>query len=978
MPLGGRIVKYTPEQEKAIKCVDKDLVVTAGAGAGKTRVLVDRIIYIIEQGLAKIDEIVAITYTRKAALEIMERLRSEIKRRGNSKEFINAKEMLGIAYIGTIHGFCLRLLQENPVEADLDPSVQILEQPRAMAILKESVSKAIIKGLEDEKVFDMVAEFGYDKLSSELFELLIKLRNQGLNGVPRECIQGQQEKTIAGLIKRALNIYTDKKSEMNVIDYEDQLQMTQKMLKGHTEVLEYYREKFKFIMVDEYQDLNFVQDSILRMLGQGTNLFVVGDKKQSIFGFRGARVELFGKLFSDLKRKGQDIVLRDNFRSSKGIIQFVNKCFDNLMEDYESIVHHRPVSEIPAVHFLLPKSDGNMDDRKKLEGCMIAGKILEMIYCDDVKVFDKDKGEYRRPVFGDFTILLRKRTHRDYFIKALEDAGIPYYVAESGSIIEESRCVRDLINALETIECKDKIALYGTLTRLMGADDEKLAEFVMEYKNLEYGLEGKALKQDFKSLNKAFDVIIRWMGYKERLTLYELIKRIIDDTGLLDMAASIGEQEISALFKFLDYARDCDEMGCNLEEFMDELNYIGEEVNEPFITEEANDAVKFMTIHSSKGLEFPIVILADAASNFERANSTILFEPEAGIAVKNQDKYKKDQDKYKKVKEFIEQKERQEAKRLLYVALTRARDYLVISGELKSGNQDNFIKWLYRDEYIDEHIIIKNKPEEFDAFDGFNKQSSKQKPVVPRRFKETNIKVSNVLSVTSLAEYTRCPRRFYLKNILGLYENVFFDEIDQGSDRLPAYERGEIVHKILEKHPEFQIGEIDEIVKGSSEKELCKQDEVFIKQCLENYINSCICNLTGKSISEMPIFYRLSEQNYMSGKIDRIILNEDKAVIIDFKTNEQMASDVLKSYELQLKSYALAIGEILDIPVNKGYIASLYEGVMYEVDVTRESLSRCKILLEDIFYKTSNFMSAESFEKAKSCDYCGYKGEICK
>jgi ATP-dependent helicase/nuclease subunit A len=79
MPLGGRIVKYTPEQEKAIKCVDKDLVVTAGAGAGKTRVLVDRIIYIIEQGLAKIDEIVAITYTRKAALEIMERLRSEIK-----------------------------------------------------------------------------------------------------------------------------------------------------------------------------------------------------------------------------------------------------------------------------------------------------------------------------------------------------------------------------------------------------------------------------------------------------------------------------------------------------------------------------------------------------------------------------------------------------------------------------------------------------------------------------------------------------------------------------------------------------------------------------------------------------------------------------------------------------------------------------------------------------------------------------------
>ncbi|HHX24047.1 MAG TPA: UvrD-helicase domain-containing protein, partial [Thermoanaerobacterales bacterium] len=140
-------MNYTPEQKKAIETVDQSLVVTAGAGAGKTRVLVDRIIYLLTNGFADIDQIVAITYTKKAALEIRERLRREIKKQKTNLTLSESLKKLGIAYIGTVHSFCLRILQENPVEANIDPNAKVLEEYRGKAWLKDCIQEAIINNL---------------------------------------------------------------------------------------------------------------------------------------------------------------------------------------------------------------------------------------------------------------------------------------------------------------------------------------------------------------------------------------------------------------------------------------------------------------------------------------------------------------------------------------------------------------------------------------------------------------------------------------------------------------------------------------------------------------------------------------------------------------------------------------------------------------------------------------------------------------
>ena len=172
-------MKYTPEQQKAIETVDKNLVVTAGAGAGKTRVLVARILYIIKQGMADIDEIVAITYTNKAALEIRDRLRKEMMKEKNDRVFLKNLRKLGIAYIGTIHSFCLRLLKENPVEAGIDPDVKILEEYRANAWLKDSIEETVLDNLENKFVFQLTFELGFSKLVRELYNTMLKMQNQG-------------------------------------------------------------------------------------------------------------------------------------------------------------------------------------------------------------------------------------------------------------------------------------------------------------------------------------------------------------------------------------------------------------------------------------------------------------------------------------------------------------------------------------------------------------------------------------------------------------------------------------------------------------------------------------------------------------------------------------------------------------------------------------------------------------------------------
>ncbi|MDD4569016.1 MAG: UvrD-helicase domain-containing protein [Tepidanaerobacteraceae bacterium] len=970
-------MKYTPEQKKAIKTVDQNLVVTAGAGAGKTRVLVDRILYILEQGLADIDEIVAITYTKKAALEIRERLRKEIKMRRSDSDYSKVLERLGIAYIGTIHSFCLRLLQENPVEAFIDPDVRVLEEYRAKAWLKESIQETIINNLENKTVFQMTSEMGFAKLSKEIYGSMVKMLNQGLRySLIEKMAESQEEKILAMLIKKSHKLYNLQKDKEVFLDYEDILQKTLNLLKNNQELLMDYRKKFKYILIDEYQDLNFVQDAILRLLENGTNLFVVGDKKQSIYGFRGARVELFEKLREDLQSRGQVLTLKDNFRSDVRIINLINRSFDGLMDGYEPIDAHRCHEGNRNLCILMPECNGLMRERRQQEGEFIAKKILEMMDDESIKIFDKYKKEYRDPTYRDFSVLLRRKTHLKHYIDAFKAYGIPYHVADTGSLTENP-CVKKLLCALKTIEYKDNINLYGTLSQLLGVKDESLAEYVIEREELMSGITEDADYNGIsENLVKDFQLIRRWCKIKDSATLRELAGIVVADTMLLSTQSDLLETE--NLFKFLDLCRDYDEQGYTLKEFLEELSDFGEDQQEAIDVTEDEDVVRFITIHSSKGLEFPIVILADSGQEISGKSSEVLFEPGLGIAIK------KDRDKWESLKKALEQKEIEEAKRLLYVALTRARDYLLISGEMKSDKKDSFLKWLNPESVSTDEktpiVLIKEPPEvmkqDVKAL-GFNNRKT--------RFRETqfcpgSVAVPKHFSVTLLGEFLRCPRRCYLSRVIGIPEKAFYKH-DDGLPMLSAKDRGTIVHELIEKiHLEnIKVKDYKKLLDKYYKLPLTAEDREFIERCLKNYLKSDLYSkASGVIYPEMPFTYHLGDCFYITGKIDHLILKKESAGVIDVKTNTRIASFLMEAYRLQLKAYALAVKEIYNVKISKATIASLFEGKTIEVDTSPSSLEQCKSQICNIINRIeSRDFKANTGEKV-NCNFCGYKGRLCR
>lgn len=681
-------MELTPLQKEAIETIDRSLVVTAGAGAGKTKVLVGRMFYILQQGLANIDEIAAITYTKKAALEMKERLRREMKMRKEESNISKNLSRLSTAYIGTIHSFCLRLLKENPVEAAIDPEAEVAKEYQADAWLKESVQEAIIKKLEDERVFELTSEMGFAKLSNELYQNVVKIQNQGasLETLEKTAIS-EDEKVLVMLIEESLKIYSDKKERRCVLDYEDILEKALYMFEKNPEILKSYQRKFKFILVDEYQDLNFIQDKILRLLGENTNLFVVGDKKQSIYGFRGARVELFEKLKSDLEKTGKSLSLKDNFRSNNQIIEFVNRNFKDIMEDYEYIYYKRK-HDGENICFLIQENSGSMRERRQIEAKLIAEKIVEMISDDSIRVYDNITHEYRKPSYRDFAVLFRRKTHISCYINEFRARGIPFYIAEAG-LLKESYGVKNLLLGLSAIEYKDDINVYGALSRLLNVSDDEIAAYILAGKKLEDIFDEETDSAELtEALAKAFKLFRRWVKMKDRSTIKQLAGQIIKDSKLLDFIISKDIIDAESLFRFLDLCSDYDEDGFTLKEFLEELSNWGLEYQEAVDVSEKEDVVKFITIHSAKGLEFPIVILADSGQGVRLVSDEILFDPEAGIALK------KDKEKWDKLKAFLDNKEVEEAKRLLYVALTRAMDYLVISGDIASDKRESFLKWL--------------------------------------------------------------------------------------------------------------------------------------------------------------------------------------------------------------------------------------------------------------------------------------------
>jgi len=732
-----------PDRDRAVMS-PRNVVVTAGAGTGKTYLLVEKILHKVRKENVPVEKILALTFTEKAANEMRQRLR----RQGPIADLEKAE-------IGTIHGFCTHLLRQYPIEAGVAPDFEVDEgsvfrkrfdeawprwldeelgpSARRPRQWQEVLRKVDLKSLRElaERLcsFDVPLERGDGAKLLEKFVRELAASNPKLAAAlakkadppktvrtPAAILARDLHRIDEALTSRAVALvdvfarrFRDDYLRAGYVSFDGILHLVHELLLSRTfpDVLRAQRERFSCILVDEFQDTDPVQGRIIRLLSEdkdGTfvpgKLFLVGDPKQSIYSFRGADIVAYDRLIRDVLDQGAEhAVLKTNFRSHGRIIDFVNDAFARLIvKNGELQPSYDPIS---------PSADAEQE----FQGPSIEAVVIENASAEQSREMEAEevtdwiwtrRGEisYRK-----VAILLRSLVNVGPYLEALRARGIPY-VVEGEKYYYGATEILDFINLLRAVENPhDRIAIAGVLrSPFGGAADQELYE---RRRSLDYRL---------PSAWPIFGFLKRWNEEAGKIGVGQLIDRIFEESYALEVAQAgyHGEQATANLLKLRQKAADLETKGgCTLREFLDvvrvSIRDLEEEGESP-LADETLDAVRVLSIHKSKGLEFPVVILPDLhrqkrgvtieTLRYDRSENVLGVKlgdvMNAGAAA---------------LAHLDRERAREEWRRLLYVAITRAEDRLVLLGSAKS-NAETFLGLLMPDfkTHVEERRLPYKRP----------------------------------------------------------------------------------------------------------------------------------------------------------------------------------------------------------------------------------------------------------------------------
>jgi ATP-dependent helicase/nuclease subunit A len=817
--------RLKPEQAIAAHTLDRHLSVTAGPGSGKTTVLVERYLEILRTQNVSVDNIVAITFTNRAANEMRERVRTRIDEllrdaEGDERRrWLRHKRSLEGAVVTTIHGFCSRLLHEFPVEANIDPQFVLLDEHQAAmmleAVVDEALSDAIHHG--NEKIVQLTqAVGGRGSLARVLADFYLDFRGEGLSlpeikdrtapnhagqrdyaaavaeldarmsalfAVPvrtpsarqkremlaaawpslraivaepptdrtiakytqaiedfhevrpsrrgndadavrlvDEMLWGENSKSddrLAGklpclgfdLLARnyasaVLNLMheierrlDDEKQRLSVVDFDDLQLRTLKLVNEHPEVLNSLTGRYKFFLVDEFQDTNGLQRDLMKKLAlrSGANLFIVGDRKQSIYGFRGADVDVFREMTEAIEANGGvQQPLHLNFRSQPPLIECLNFLFAKVFHaraevpadqlDQLGFVEHEPSiaargtdDNPPLVEMLVsilpdgrrfggdsededegPRDKYDSRDARERDAAQLVERITELTaggYAHGSSANSDSAQNARAFNYGDIAILFRALTVVGTYEGAFRRAGIPYLTVQGKGFYQREE-ITDLIQLLRFLDnTTDEIALAAVLrSPLCGISDNALlalrsapltGEPVEERKLPRRNL-WRAIRrhheiqfideQDHAQLDRAaefLDVMIRRRG---RYAIAELLRVAVSETDFMAVIAANfdGAQRITNIEKLFRLAETFEKSGQLIRDFVHYVKEFEEEggrESEGQMDKTAN-VVRLMTIHQAKGLEFPVVIIPDLhRSQSQREGGPYVLDRHRGFTV---------------------------------------------------------------------------------------------------------------------------------------------------------------------------------------------------------------------------------------------------------------------------------------------------------------------------------------------------------
>ena len=726
-------------QKEAVEYLDGPLLILAGAGSGKTRVLTYKIAYLLEKKIVKPWEILAITFTNKAAKEMKERVEGLVG--------AEAQDM----WLGTFHSVCVRILKREIELLGYSRDFNIFDE-----IDKDKVIKEVMKKLNiDDKIYPT------GLIKSEISKAKEVMKDD--KQYAKDAMGDFRKEEIA----KVYTMYQQTLRTNNSIDFDDIIMLTVQLFLEHPDRLEYYQEKYKYVLVDEYQDTNKTQFLLISLLTAGTgNICVVGDESQSIYGFRGADITNilnFEKEFPSAKI----IKLEENYRSTKNILNAANEVIKNNSSKIDKVLWTQ-------------NKEGEKINYKTLNN-----EYEEVEYVVET-IDDLCRKENKK--YSDFAVLFRTNAQARVLEEVFMRTGTPYKLI-GGIKFYARKEIKDIISYLKLINNKnDNIALKRIINEpKRGIGDTALDK--LDQMAQDKGMSIFELIQDnmnLAGLRSAGNIILfrdmmnDLMSNKETFKVSDLIKRVLKVSGYEDMLNAEGTKETEIRFEnlmeFIGVAIEFENENAEntLEDFLDSIALVSDVDN----LDESTEAVTLMTMHSAKGLEFDDVFLVGMEEG--------LFPSKRSIE---------------------EDASTEEERRLCYVAITRAKDQLFLTNTKKRtlyGSTSFSLPSRFIDE-IPDNLLTEDSIENKESR-GIKRQSS----FLDDEYKRVETYLSNRDRVQSTVS-TFKPQN---KPKIGVSVESFLKNLG-GATAAPQkqIEPGEMKYKVgMEvKHKKFGVGTIQNI-----------------------------------------------------------------------------------------------------------------------------------------------------------------------
>lgn len=1091
------------ETREAIRtALDRNFFVEAGAGTGKTTVLVDRIVAILRNGHATVDELVVITFTRLAAAELATRVRERLEETRDTTEseeerarLEEALYALPRARIETIHAFAAGLLRERPVEAGLDPGFEEMDDLSAslafdeayqdwLATLlnpedgerPEAVWRALNRGLDLRHLREVVEQVHhhrsllplvhddvpapdihgflarFEQDVDELEEILARCRNPADHGAqqirmlmaqrddlravrndrdalerailhlpkisqkgartswvdPADCDRQKEicrelneavdeikrdlrAEAIAGLLPLAEDFvrgYTEQRRRTGRAEFEDLLIWARDLLRDRPEVRRYFRERFRCILVDEFQDTDPLQVEILLYLcGEEPDgvaardwrelrpapgrLFLVGDPKQSIYRFRRADISIY----EWVKRHvlpGDLCTITQNFRSLGGVIDWVNGCFQHIIAPHDGVqAGYVPLDPWPQARLDLHRApvvvvhhemDGSADDVRRQEATTLAALLRQAVDVEGWPVRDPETGEVRPARWRDVAILIPSRSGIAIYEEVLAEAGIPYR-HEGGRSFFQRQEVRELINCLRAIDDPgDRLSMVAALrSGAFGCSDEEIF------------LAAEAMGTDFDyrrdpptghaAVADGMHTLRELHTLRHRLPLPELVRRVIDETRLIEYALTLpqGDQAAANLLKVVDQARAfAAARGGGLRAFvrwLDTATSRSTEEEDADVAEAGDDVVRLLTIHAAKGLEFPIVALANLQGRDARTRNVIPDHAarRLHLRVGSQDQGYFETPGYAAAAEIEKQHDAAEQDRLLYVAATRARDHLILPVIIWKGSREKERKPKGMLARLAPHLPVPtpdHSPNGADI-DGCHVLLAAHLPVGDNGLREsppaTNVDVDDVLAVrerwlmerAALLKRAGAGLQVTTASSVEAWDQEPADDAEATPGALPrdaALAVGTALHATMEALDLTGDGEVESMARAKAAEAGVPghADEVaaLARACLASGVVQR-ARAAERAAREAAFTLPVGD-GFVEGRVDLLFREPDGLVIADYKTDRVTPEQVdarLAVYRNQAAVYAFAVAEVTGLPVKEVVFVFARAGVERAIPV---------------------------------------------